>query len=246
MIDEHRAEDLLLRDRHVGRHVGEDRRAHEVAPVEAVRRLGAAGHEPGALLLALLDVAAHALALRVRDERAERAAVLERVAGRERLLGDRRRDPLGLPSLSRGTSMRVSALQVWPELRKHFATPSVTACSRSASSRMTFGDLPPSSSATGFGAWAASSETRRPARVEPVNDTMSVSGCETIASPTTGPVPVTRLKTPAGRPDLVDDLRQHERVQRHDLARLQHDRAAGGQRRRDLVARSGGAGSSRA
>jgi hypothetical protein len=29
---------------------------------------------------------------------------------------------------------------------------------------------------------------------------MSVSGCATIASPTTGPVPVTRLKTPAGRP----------------------------------------------
>ena len=55
-------------------------------------------------------------------------------------------------SLSRGTSMRVSALQVWPELRKHFATPSVTASSRSASSRITFGDLPPSSSDTGFGA----------------------------------------------------------------------------------------------
>ena len=29
---------------------------------------------------------------------------------------------------------------------------------------------------------------------------MSVSGCATIASPTTGPVPVTRLKTPAGSP----------------------------------------------
>ena len=103
-------------------------------------------------------------------------------------------------SLSRGTSMRVRALQVWPELRKHFATPSVTASSRSASSRITFGDLPPSSSATGFGACAASSDTRRPARVEPVKETMSVSGCETIASPTTGPVPVTRLKTPCGSP----------------------------------------------
>ena len=48
--------------------------------------------------------------------------------------------------------------------------------------------------------WAASSDTRRPARVEPVKLTMSVCGCATIASPTTGPVPVTRLKTPAGSP----------------------------------------------
>ena len=42
--------------------------------------------------------------------------------------------------------------------------------------------------------------TRRPAAVEPVNDIMSIPGCSDIASPTTGPVPLTRLKTPAGRP----------------------------------------------
>ena len=42
--------------------------------------------------------------------------------------------------------------------------------------------------------------TRFPARVEPVNDTMSTRGCEAMASPTTGPTPVTRLNTPAGRP----------------------------------------------
>ena len=96
--------------------------------------------------------------------------------------------------------MRVSALQVWPVLRKHLEMPSVTAVSRLASSRIKFGDLPPSSSATCLTSFAASSLTRRPARVEPVNDTMSTSGCEAIASPTTGPVPVTRLKIPAGAP----------------------------------------------
>ena len=47
---------------------------------------------------------------------------------------------------------------------------------------------------------AASSMTRRPARVEPVKETMSTLGCAAIASPTTGPTPVTRLKTPGGRP----------------------------------------------
>ena len=47
---------------------------------------------------------------------------------------------------------------------------------------------------------AASSATRVPARVEPVNDTRSTPGCRARASPTTGPVPQSRLKTPAGSP----------------------------------------------
>ncbi len=46
----------------------------------------------------------------------------------------------------------------------------------------------------------ATSETRRPARVEPVKDTMSTSGWAAMASPTTGPTPDTRLNTPAGSP----------------------------------------------
>ncbi len=39
-----------------------------------------------------------------------------------------------------------------------------------------------------------------PARVEPVIDTMSTSGCADSAAPTTGPSPWTRLKTPGGVP----------------------------------------------
>ncbi len=62
------------------------------------------------------------------------------------------------------------------------------------------GDLPPSSSATRLTVADAASDTFRPAAVEPVNVTMSTSGWRAIASPTTGPVPVTRLKTPGGRP----------------------------------------------
>src|SRR3954452_8519305 len=65
---------------------------------------------------------------------------------------------------------------------------------------MTLADLPPSSSATFLTVWAPSSATRRPARVDPVNDTMSTSGCDAMASPTTGPTPGTRLNTPGGRP----------------------------------------------
>src|SRR3954469_6652137 len=62
----------------------------------------------------------------------------------------------------------------------------------------TYGDLPPSSSATRLTLEAATSLTRLPARVEPVNEIMSTSGCAAIASPPTGPRPGTRLNTPAG------------------------------------------------
>ncbi len=65
--------------------------------------------------------------------------------------------------------------------------PLTTAFSRSASSRMMFGDLPPNSTATFLTVAAASSLTRLPARVDPVNETMSTPGWAAIASPTTGP-----------------------------------------------------------
>ena len=40
----------------------------------------------------------------------------------------------------------------------------------------------------------------RPVRLPPVNPTASTPGWVTIASPTTGPSPITRLTVPAGRP----------------------------------------------
>src|SRR5262249_60067059 len=53
---------------------------------------------------------------------------------------------------------------------------------------------------TRFTLAAAAIATATPARVEPVNDIMSTPGCEEMASPTVGPSPFTRLKTPAGTP----------------------------------------------
>ena len=41
---------------------------------------------------------------------------------------------------------------------------------------------------------------RRPARVEPVNETMSMPGWATSGSPTDKPSPLTRLNTPGGSP----------------------------------------------
>jgi len=71
--------------------------------------------------------------------------------------------------------------------------PLVTAVWKSTSGSRMLADLPPSSWATRFTVVAAACATRMPARVEPVNDIMSMPGCADIASPTTAPVPCTML-----------------------------------------------------
>src|ERR1700746_3318270 len=100
----------------------------------------------------------------------------------------------------RGTIMRDGALQDCPELLNMCATPPATALLRSASSRMTFGDLPPSSWLMRFTVGAARLATSIPARVEPVKEIMSISGCSLMAAPTSGPRPLIRLNTPFGTP----------------------------------------------
>src|SRR5229473_2724803 len=65
---------------------------------------------------------------------------------------------------------------------------------------MTFGDLPPSSWLTRLTVGAARLATSTPARVEPVNEIMSMPGCSLMAAPTSGPRPLIRLKTPFGTP----------------------------------------------
>ena len=100
----------------------------------------------------------------------------------------------------RSTSMRVGALHDWPVLLKQCSAPRFTAFWISASANTMLGDLPPSSSATRLTVSAAAFCTATPARVEPVNDIMSISGWRDMASPTVGPSPLTRLNTPAGKP----------------------------------------------
>ena len=59
-------------------------------------------------------------------------------------------------------------------------------------------DLPPSSRLSRFNPAPAAAPISRPARVDPVKDTMSMPGCLASAWPTSGPAPWTRLKTPSG------------------------------------------------
>jgi len=100
----------------------------------------------------------------------------------------------------RGARMRVPATQAWPLLAKPTAMTVEIALSRSASGRMIFGRLPPSSRVTRFIDSAAARMMERPTAVEPVKVTLAISGCDVSSAPTTSPRPVTILNTPAGRP----------------------------------------------
>ena len=82
----------------------------------------------------------------------------------------------------------------------HPSTPWATTLSTSTSSKTMLADLPPSSCETRLMDSAAVRATRPPTLVEPVNDTMSTSGWPASDSPSEGPAPFTRLKTPGGTP----------------------------------------------
>jgi len=70
----------------------------------------------------------------------------------------------------------------------------------SASAKTMAGALPPSSSDTLVMFWLAAAMILCPALTEPVTLTMSVWALSAIALPTTLPLPVTILITPAGNP----------------------------------------------
>ena len=59
-------------------------------------------------------------------------------------------------------------------------------------------------------------------------------GCRPIGSPTSGPVPVTTLRTPAGRPASSGEVGDAQRGERGLLGRLDDEGAAGGERGADL------------
>ena len=100
------------------------------------------------------------------------------------------------------TISREEAVQRWPVWKKAPLTAHSTAILRSASSSTTRGFLPPISSWSFFiGSLSMQvAAMRRPVATEPVKEIPATSLWRSIASPTTEPRPMTRLKTPAGRP----------------------------------------------
>src|SRR5437764_15433548 len=98
-----------------------------------------------------------------------------------------------------GTIIRDGALHDCPELLNMCITPPATALLRSASSRITFGDLPPNSWLTRLTVGAARLATSMPARVEPVKEIMSMLGCLLVVTRTSGTRPSIMLSTPLGQ-----------------------------------------------
>jgi len=95
---------------------------------------------------------------------------------------------------------REPAQQVWPWLKKiALAAPGI-AFDRSASFRMMFGDLPPSSRVSFFRSLAAALTISLPTSVEPVKATLSTPGWLASGAPVVSPKPVTTFSTPFGRP----------------------------------------------
>ena len=101
---------------------------------------------------------------------------------------------------------------------------------------MMLGDLPPSSSVTRLSARPALAPISLPTSVEPVNAILSTPGWSTSAAPVS-PSPVRTLTHARRDPGLEHQLAEPQRGQRRLLGRLEHDRAAGGERRGELPGR---------
>ena len=96
--------------------------------------------------------------------------------------------------------MRLEAVQRCPVEKNEPCTATSIACSSCASSSTTSGFLPPISSWNLAPRLSAASAMRFPVATEPVKLIASMPGWSMIACPTTEPLPITRLKTPAGSP----------------------------------------------
>ena len=109
-----------------------------------------------------------------------------------------------------------------------------TAQSRSALASTMAPALPPSSSTTGF--LPARSFMRQPTAGEPVKESsLKRSSCD--QSVTQLAIHGQDRHGPVGQPGLVDDLRHDQHRERVARRRLEHDGAARGDGRRDLVGR---------
>ena len=77
----------------------------------------------------------------------------------------------------------------------------------------------------------------RPVSRPPVKETRSTAGCSASGAPTSGPAPRTRLATPAGSPASSSARISRIEVERGELAGLEDEGVAGGERGGDLPRR---------
>ena len=114
-------------------------------------------------------------------------------------------------------------------------TPAGIAFSNGASSRTTNADLPPSSRHTFLMPAPATAATRLPAACEPVKLTMSMAGMRGDRLADDAARSRHDVEHAGGQADLPGRLGEDEGAERRQFGRLEHHRAAGGERRRDLA-----------
>ena len=130
-------------------------------------------------------------------------------------------------------------MQRWPVEKKAPLAAHSTAVGRSASSSTTSGFLPPISSWNLRMVPTLAAATFRRCATEPVKVMALMSGLSSIACPTTEPRPMTRLNTPFGQAGTVEDVDNRPGAAGHEIGRLEDDRVAVAQRRRDLPGGNG-------
>jgi len=125
-----------------------------------------------------------------------------------------------------------------PELTKAAFRALSTAASKRASAKITFGFLPPSSSATFLTvAAAAAAATRLPVTSPPVNDTRSTSGWLTQRGARHRSGTEYQVGHPRRKPDLGEHAHQEHRGVRGELAGLEDEGVSGRQCRGNLPGR---------
>ena len=133
---------------------------------------------------------------------------------------------------------REPAAHTWPVLKKMPRAAPAPPCSRSASGKTMTGDLPPSSSVTRFRLPAAAFRISLPTSVEPVNDDLvhvRMLGERRARGLAEAGHDVDHAVREARLPAISSP--EPQRRERRLLGRLEHDRAAGRERRRHLPRR---------
>src|SRR5688572_11688447 len=97
-------------------------------------------------------------------------------------------------------NIRLPHKQISPWLLNDESNVSFIILSQLQSAKIMAGFFPPNSNDSFLNFGAASEAILSPARVLPVNEIALISGCFTIASPVTAPVPCSIFRTPAGKP----------------------------------------------
>ena len=96
--------------------------------------------------------------------------------------------------------MRDPQRQICPWLVKLERRVVASVSSKSQSSKISTGFLPPSSRLSFLNMGAATRAISAPVRVPPVKEMAGMPGCAVMAAPTLGPRPCTMLSTPGGMP----------------------------------------------